>query len=121
MIKNKVQAIISDTSPNLNDLQLDFDPKEPLKVRAKMGDKEAVFDWKELYSFVFVTGGVEYQSELIPVKHTTITKYIVPLEVTLTKDLKAGQKVNVNYEVDIPKIIESGMKEEIRKKNKIIR
>ena len=79
-------------------------------VRVKMGSKEAVFKLEDLFGFIFLSVSPEKQSELMPVRKTTITKYVRQHTVEAKKDIKRGEKIVVNCEIDVPTVVEEGLR-----------
>lgn len=106
----------------IGDYIFEFDPGHPeqVSIEDKSGNK-CLVDKKELYSFVFMISDPEQQSNLLPVRQTTITKYMKQHKVVAKKDIKKGEMVIVNCEIDVPTVVEEGMSGYIRSKSPILR
>ena len=76
----------------------------------KIGDEVSLIKKQDLYGIMFVFADEETQEQLMPVRHTTIRKYIKQHRVKTKKDIKAGEEVVINCEVDVPTSVEEGFK-----------
>lgn len=76
----------------------------------KIGDEVSLIKKRDLYGIMFVFADEETQEQLMPVRHTTIRKYIKQHRVRAKKDIKAGEEVVINCEVDVPLTVEEGFK-----------
>ena len=59
---------------------------------------------EHLMSLLFAIGRPEDQINLIPAKITTIRKYQTMLGITAKKDIKKGEKINVQVDIPLPPI-----------------
>lgn len=106
----------------IGDYVFEFDPNNPefVSIHDKSGNKCAV-EKKDLYAFVFMVCNPEQQSELMPVRKTTITKYVRQHRVVAKKDIKKGEEIVVNCEIDVPTVVEEGIYGMMKNESPIIR
>lgn len=94
-----------------NDLVLfvNWHEGSPGKIKLKMGEHTAVVSLQDLYSFVFLACDEEQQSQLLPVRQTTIHKYVKQHRVIAKKNIKRGEQIVVNCEIDVPITVAEGL------------
>lgn len=110
--------------PNLGgdnvEMEINFN-SETDAIRVKVGDKTGIISKQDIYPVIFVIADPENQSKLMPVQKTEIRKYIKQHRVKLLKNMKKGEEMVVNCEVDVPLTIEQNLRGLIdKKKNKIV-
>jgi hypothetical protein len=106
----------------IGDYVFEFDPHNPdsVSIHDKSGNKCTVMK-NDLYAFVFMIGDPEQQSELVPVRKTTITKYVRQHRVIAKKDIRKGEEIVVNCEIDVPTVVEEGIYGMMKNESPIIR
>jgi len=81
-----------------------------MSVRDKNDNKiSSYITLKELYSLIFTLMGPEEQSEMMPVRRTQMTTFKRKHVVMTTKNMKKGEKIIVNCEINVPTVIEEGL------------
>lgn len=88
----------------------------PTDVRVTMGEESAVVDLKDLYFFVFTAGTAEMQDNLMPVRQTQVYKLIKQHRIVAKKNIKPGEMIIANCEVDIPVSVVDTLRGELFKK-----
>ena len=89
-------------------------------VKFTINGHSSIIKRQDLFSFMFVTGTPEQQEQLMPVRETKIVKHFRQHRVVAKKDIKAGEQLVVNCQVDVPVAIYEGLKMDfIRKRNKL--
>lgn len=102
-----------------NDLNIEIFPdKTDVKISIKGVDSWVKI--KDLYTLVFLLVDDEKREQMMPIKQTTIRKYVRQHRVRLKKDLKRGQEMVVNCEIDVPEIVEYNIKGLIKKRNPLL-
>lgn len=91
----------------------------PNDVKITIGDETAIVDLKDLYFFVFTAGTADMQSDLMPVRQTQVYKQIRQHRIIANKDIKRGQMIIANCEIDIPVSVVDGLRGELFKKRKV--
>lgn len=124
MLQEHNKAVIPDLNGK-HDVGLEVNWRTDLDrvVRISLGDKEAVIPMRELYGFVFVAADAEQQMEMLPVRKTTITKYVRQHKVKAKEAIRPGQELVVNCEIDVPTIVQDGLRKDIfgnKKKSSLI-
>ena len=119
MLENRNKAFFPDLNKK-NDVGIEINWNQNTKdvVKINIGDKEAVIKMEDLYGFVVMSVSGEKQDNLIPVRQTTITKYIKQHKIMAGKNIKKGEYLVVNCEIDVPRIVEEGLRGSILSKRK---
>jgi hypothetical protein len=117
MIQEHNKAVIPDASGH-NDLEVEmnWNDKTHDAVRIKLGDKEAIIKIDDLFGLAYTLASPEQQAELMPVRHTTVTKYFKQHVVKAKRDIKKGDQLIVNCEINVPTVVEDGLRRDIFKK-----
>lgn len=105
MLKENAQVVMEDLEKKQNvEMEVIFSKEKdvPDKVKVKMGDREAIINKNDLYTFVFAIVEDKQQENLIPSRNVFIKKLKKQHHVKTLKDLKAGEMLVVNCETDIP-------------------
>lgn len=89
---------------NTKPLNIEINWKDDIEdvVKFRIGDQTAIIKRQDLFSFMFVTGTPEQQEALMPVRSTKIVKHLRQHRIVAKKDIKAGEKLVVNCEIDVP-------------------
>jgi len=114
------------TIPDLtgqNDVKFEINWREMDKdvVRIEIGGKKSVVKLADLYKVVFDIVGPEEQSDLLPVRKTTIRKYIRQHRIRAGKNIKKGDEMVVNCEIDVPLTVEEGLRKDVFKKKSLFK
>jgi len=121
MLQNKAQAILSNLGGRrrvIADVNWDKDHKDCIKFT--IGKSEAIIPRAELFQLLFTVSNAEQQAEMMTVKKEEVRPHARKHMVKLTKDMKAGEIMNVHCEVNIPLILEESFKQEFIKEGKEI-
>ena len=84
-------------------------------VRITIGDKSAVIPYASLYGFVFINSEGEDMNNLMPVKQTVVKHLRKQHRVTVQRNIKRGEQLVVNCEIDIPVAIIQALKGDLGK------
>jgi len=71
------------------------------KFKLKLGDKETIINYNDLYGMLFMFGNEESKSDLIPVKHSKIIMAKREVRMRAKKDIKRGDIIQTTYEYPI--------------------
>lgn len=91
---------------------LTITPLKDMRVRLEMGGKTCETDYKDLWGAVFMLGDKKYQEAMIPVQKKEMMVFSRKHQIRVTKDVKAGETVNVWCEVNVPQTIVAAIAEE---------
>ena len=80
-------------------------PLDKRRVKLTLGKKSTEMDYKDLWGAVFVLGEGKYRDEMLPLRQKEMMVFSRKHVIKVSKDLKAGETVNVWCEVNIPKIV----------------
>jgi hypothetical protein len=121
MLENKNKVEFPTKGGSKVEMEINFSSDKD-KVKIIVDGREGIISKKDLYPFVFVIADEETQSKLMPVQRTTIRKYVKQHRVELLKDMKKGDVMVVNCEVDVPLTVEQGLSGIIdnKKRSKLI-
>lgn len=109
MLQEHNKCFLPDQSNNRNDLGIEIFPdKDEVKITLK--ENKTWIKIQDLYALVFVLVDAEKKEEMMPMKQTTIKKYIRQHRVRLKNDLKRGQEMVVNCVIDVPETVEYHIK-----------
>ena len=72
-------------------------------VKVKLRGEEAIIKYQDLYSFIFLLGSADEQVNILPVTSTLMEKFIRQHSVKVKRDMRAGEYIVVNCQVDVPK------------------
>jgi hypothetical protein len=97
-------------------VEFDVDPSKET-IRMTVGKEKRSFKFGELYAMVFAIADEEKQSDMMPVRQTEVVTYRRIHNVMLKKDMKKGQKIRVSCEINVPQIVNEGLKGLVDKKN----
>ena len=103
------------------DVELSVSPAYPGEVRLTFKGESTKIKMDDLFGFVFVAVDSEKQTDLIPVRHTTVTKYVKQHTIQVKKDMKNGEQIVVNCEIDVPTTVVDALKGTPFKQSKILR
>jgi len=104
MLKKHSLGNLPDQSKNHNNLSVEIFPDKD-EVKLLLGKKEAWIKIKDLYGLVFLMVGDKEKDSMIPVQEIKGDRYIRQLHIICQKDMKKGEELVINYNVDIPKTI----------------
>lgn len=68
-----------------------------------------VFNYSDLFSFMFTVATKEQQAKMIPVREELGHQYMKQIQVKLKKDMKEGEMMVVNVPINVPQIIEDAI------------
>jgi len=114
MLHENNQATISDLSGK-NHIKIEVNTSEKYKdkLTVKMGDKKAIIKKKDLYAIAFMIADPETQADLMPVKQTRVRKQIRQYRVKAKKDIRKGEEIVFNAEVNTPIQVIEGLNRDI--------
>ncbi len=78
-------------------------------VEITIGNEISLIKRSDLYGLTFVLGDSATQDALMPVRKTQIRKYYKQHTVKVKKDMKIGDEIVVNCQIDVPLTIEEGL------------
>lgn len=90
-------------------VELTFDPRVQDIVVIRVGTEESIVNMKDLYQFVFQCSDENDQMGLIPHRKEEVRKFKKQHVVRAQKDIKKGDEMVVNCEVDIAETVVKGM------------
>ena len=91
------------------EILIDCDPKSEF-VNVRIGDHKGVLVKKvDLWAMVFTIADAKTQEKLIPIRQTEMVTYRRIHHVKLKKDMRAGQMVNVNCQINVPQVVNEGL------------
>ena len=120
MIAHKARAILTN---RLNGISVKADVNlkkyEDCVVFSFVKSKVAI-PQAELYQLIFTISNPAQQTEMMPVKREEVRPYARKHTVRATKDIKAGELINVHCEINVPLLLEESLKKEFIEKGKEI-
>lgn len=113
MIKTKAKAVLNDQVGAL-DVEFDVNAYRNNKqwIKITLGGKTAVILKDELWNFVFSIVTADKQAKMVPVKQEEMVKYVKQHTVELQKDMKKGDIMAVNCEVNVRQEVENAIRRE---------
>jgi len=121
MLSDHNKAVLDDLKGKRKvEFEVNFssDPKWTDTVRVIMGSEEAYIPVRDLYGLIFVICNEEQQQDLMPVRQTTITKYLRQHTIRVGKSMKPGDTIVANCEIDVPTTVEEGISGILNKRKK---
>lgn len=117
MIKEQERFQLKDLN-GVHDIKIDVQWNKGSEKLAKLtiGDKQSVIKIVDLYKFVFVACDAEQQDDLLPMRQTQVRKYIKQHKVQVKKNLKPGDFLVVNCEIDVPLTVTEGLNGSLKTK-----
>ena len=117
MLEGHEKAIYRDMSAARNDVgfEVHWNQGTDDTVRITIGDKSAVIPYASLYGFVFINSEGEDMNNLMPVKQTVVKHLRKQHRVTVQRNIKRGEQLVVNCEIDIPVAIIQALKGDLGK------
>ena len=101
-----------------NDIECIVKPEKDV-VELKVKDITCFVRMDDIYALALLILKPDQKDSLLPVQQTTIRKYFKQHRVKVKKDIKKGQDLVVNCEIDVPLMIEQNIKAFLNS-NKII-
>jgi hypothetical protein len=95
-------AVLTDVAKK-NNITVRVRGKNNLKMC--MGDLCAYITIRELYELLLVITDEEQRANILPVRRKELMKFVRQHSVKLKNDMKAGEMMVVNCEVNVPKIV----------------
>ena len=92
------------------EVEINFDKKQPDVVKMVMGGKTAVINKRELYSMTLLIADEIAQEELMPVKKMDVTQFTRSIKLKAEKDIKKGEFIIANVEIEVPTYIRKKFK-----------
>ena len=116
MIKHQAQAQLTDVL-NKNKIVVDINWSKAYKdcIKFTIGDTQVIIPKAELFQLLFTVSNPEQQAEMMIVDEKLVRPHARKHIVKLTKDMKAGETLNVHCEVNIPEILRQAFKQELIK------
>lgn len=115
MIKGYQKAVLPTKDNTEVTLEMNWKQKLDLTdVRIRVADKTAIISLKDLFAFVLIEGDEKMKEELLPERKTKMYKYIRQHKISINKNMKRGDIVFANCEIDIPKLMVETLREEIK-------
>ena len=88
-----------------------FDPKKEY-FKVKIGNEEASVKRTDLWMMVFMTNAGKRQDDLLEVNQKEMMTFVRQHQVKATKDIKEGEMITVNCNVNVPQtVVDSVLKE----------
>ena len=100
--------------------KVNWAPHEISTIKMSIGDKEAIIPIAELVGLLLSIGNEEQRDSLMPVRKTEVRKYIRQHKIMAKKNIKKGEFIVVNCEIDVPLTVTEGLAGIIGKKKSII-
>lgn len=114
MIKDNAQAFIEDVNGSTGvTFEVNFDENLKDCVKISMDGDYRIVKYTDLFFFMFTLGTKEQQAKMIPVREELGHQYMKQIQVKLKKDMKEGEMMVVNVPINVPQIVEDGIKAEI--------
>ncbi len=114
MIKTHNIAKIEDQDGiNAVQFEINYDPKRKDLIKVTLANKISVIKKDDLWNFVFSIVQASQQQRMIPVEKTEYEKYIKQHTVVLQKDLKKGETMAVNCEVNVKTEVAEALRRDI--------
>ena len=119
MLEGRQEVNIPDYNKK-NDVKMviNWSPLSEDKVKIAIGDKEAVIAREDLYAFMFTIASPKQQEELLPIRQTTIRKYMRQHRVKVKETVEKGREVVFNCEISVPVTVEEGLRNWFKNKEK---
>lgn len=108
MLEEQTTLTLEDQSKN-NNIECEIEPKKEV-VKLKLGDKTSYIKMDDIYALALLILTPDKRDLLLPVRQTKITKYMRQHRVKVKNDIKKGQEMVVNCEIDVPTITENSIK-----------
>lgn len=101
---------------------VNFDKKHKEYVKIRLGKEMIKVNIQHMFSFLLMMANPEQMDALTPATEKTLQVKSLTRQhkVKLMKDMKAGEEVVVTCTVDIPLLVEEGIREEFLKNNLVI-
>lgn len=118
MISEHNFAVIKDINDQKEiSFEVNFDKKHPEYIRVKIGTDTVKIDRQKLWDFVFAIVKPDMQLQMIPKLKTEMERYYKQHSVELQKDMKKGEKLLVNCEVNVKQEVADAYRREIEESN----
>lgn len=93
--------------------EINWDPKRKDLIKITLANKVSVIKRDDLWNFIFTIVKTDQQVQMIPVEKKEMVKYIKQHTVELQKDMKKGETMAVNCEVNVRKEVDDAIRREI--------
>lgn len=99
----------------INDIEfkVNYDKDHKDYVRVTIQNKTSVIKKADLWNFVFSIVKADQQYQMIPVQKVEMEKYIKQHSVKIKNDMKAGDEIFVNCEVNVRKEVADAVRREL--------
>lgn len=110
MLKEQEKFILPDLDKkNELGLEVNWNGNSEKLVKVTLGGQQCTVRVIDLYKFIFVVCDTEQQSELLPIRKTEVRKYVKQHRIRAKKDIKVGDELVVNCEIDVPLTVVDGL------------
>lgn len=114
MIKNNARAIIHDQEGKNNvTFDINFSKDHADYIKITLNKKSSIIKRDDLWNFVFSIVEADKQQKMIPATKQEMEKYTKQHTVILQKDLKKGDTLAVNCEVNVRKEVADALRRNI--------
>ena len=121
MIEGYNEATLYDKNKKNNVVcKVNWAPNEVSTIKMSIGDKEAIIPIAELVGLLLSIGTDEQKDSLMPVRKTEMRKYVRQHRIMAKKNIKKGEFIVVNCEIDVPLTVTEGLAGIIGKRKSII-
>jgi hypothetical protein len=88
-----------------------------MSMKDERGKKISAFiPIKELYALTFSIVGEDEQTDLMPVRKTTMTTFRRKYIIEAKRNIKKGEKITFTGEINVPTVVEEGLQGILEKK-----
>ena len=103
MLKSHNFCLLKD-SEGKNDVNVEINPdkKHIDIIKLTMNGKTATINKKELYTIAYLIADEEAQDRMTPTVNVEVTKYVRSIKLKAEKDIKKGEIIVANVEVEVP-------------------
>lgn len=87
------------------EFEVNWDKKIKNRIKIRLGKESGVIKMIDLYKFLLIVGNKEVQEALIPKREETMHRFVRQYSLVLKNDMKAGETVSFNANIDIPQLV----------------
>lgn len=115
-VRNHCKAVLKDIQ-GINDVEFDvnWDSKNKNSIKMTVAGKISCISKDDLWNFVFTIVKTDQQQKMIPVQKTEFEKYIKQHSVRIKNDMKAGEELFVNCEVNVRQEVADAVRRDLEK------
>ena len=101
------------------EFEVNYDKDHRDYIKVTLANKVSVIKRDDLWNFVFTIVKADQQQQMIPVIKQEMVKYIKQHTVELQKDMKKGEIMAVNCQVNVKKEIDDAIRREIEEESRL--